>query len=77
MFYKFISKNQIEKAPYPLHIGNEYVHTTDEAVYNEQGYYTLEREEYPQDGCNYKPYYELSENKIIQKWALDDTVTEA
>lgn len=68
MYYKLKNRNFIKKAPYPLHIGDRDVFTTDETIYNEQGYYALTRTEYPQDEKSYQPYYEFEENKIIQKW---------
>ena len=68
MFYRIIDKHTIEKAPRPLKIDGKDVFTNDEVIYNSQGYYKLEREEYPDDGREYIPYYELEDNIIIQKW---------
>ena len=77
-FYEFISREQIKNAPHPLHIGDEDIFTTDESIYNENGYYRLEREEYPQDETHYyTPYYELEDNVIWQKWEQGELIEEA
>ena len=68
MFYKFINENTIEMAPKPLKIDGKDVFTNSEEIYNEQGYYRLIQEEYPQDEKLYMPVYELKDNVIIQSW---------
>lgn len=68
MFYELINKYQIKKAPYPLNIADKDVFTNCENIHNEQGYYALIRTDYPQDEKSYQPYYELEDNKIVQKW---------
>ena len=67
-FYELITRTQIRLAPYPLRIDGKDIFTTDETIYNENGYYRLEREEYPQDEKVYSPYYEMQGNIIKQKW---------
>lgn len=67
-YYELIDKYTIRLAPHPLRIEGEDIFTTDETIYNENGYYRLEREDYPQDEKEYSPYYELSGNVITQKW---------
>ncbi len=68
MFYKYIDKDNITLAPHPLKVNGRDIFTTDEKIYNEYGYYRLEREDYPQDEKQYSPYYELADNIIYQKW---------
>ena len=67
-YYELIDRLTIKNAPRPLRIGDEDIFTTDETIYNANGYYRLEREEYPTDEKEYTPYYELIENVIWQKW---------
>ena len=67
-FYELITRTQIKSAPYPLRIDGQDIFTTDETIYNENGYYRLEREEYPTDEKVYSPYYILEGNIIKQKW---------
>ena len=55
--YELISRTQIRIAPRPLRIDGKDIFTTDEKIYNENGYYRLERDEYPQDEKAYEPYY--------------------
>lgn len=67
-FYELIDRTQIKLAPHPLRIEGEDIFTTDEQIYNDNGYYRLERDEYPQDEKVYEPYYELNGNVIYQHW---------
>ena len=67
-FYEYINRTQIKPAPRPLKIDGKDIFTTDEAIYNANGYYRLEAEEYPQDEKQYTPYYEMGDNVILQKW---------
>lgn len=68
MFYELVDKYQIIKAPYPLQIDDKDVFTNSEVIYNQQGFYSLESTIKPQDEFLYQPYFELINNKIIQKW---------
>lgn len=68
MFYKFIDENTISKAPNPLKIGGKDVFTNSEQIHNEQGYYRLEKTEYPQDEKYYESKYVLEDNIIRQVW---------
>ena len=77
-FYEVINKNTIKSAPRPLRIDGQDIFTTDEALYNEYGYYRLEREPYPEDETHYhNPYYELIDNVIWQKWEQGESIEEA
>ena len=67
-YYRLISRTQIKPAPRPLRIDGQDIFTTDEQIYNDNGYYRLEREEYPEDEKEYTPYYEVIGNVIWQKW---------
>ena len=67
-FYESISRTEIKPAPRPLRINGEDIFTTSEEIYNDNGYYRLEIEEYPQDEKTYSPYYEMGVGVILQKW---------
>lgn len=67
-FYEMVNRTQIKNAPRPLRIDGKDIFTTDEKIYNENGYYRLEWEDYPQDEKVYSPYYILEGNIIKQKW---------
>jgi hypothetical protein len=76
MFYKLIDKTTIRKAPKPLKIDGKDVYTTSEQIYNDNGYYRLEQNEYPQDEKHYSPRYALQGNVIVQSWIeviIDDS----
>lgn len=67
-FYELINRTTIKPAPRPLRIDGQDIFTTSEEIYNQYGYYRLEREDYPEDEKEYSPYYILEGNVIKQKW---------
>lgn len=68
-FYELISESKIAPAPRPLRIDGEDVFTNDESLYNEYGYYRLERKPYPTDRSKqFQPYYSLNDNVLVQDW---------
>lgn len=76
MFYKFIDKNTIQKAPKPLKMGSKDIFTNSEQIHNEREFYRLVNTEYPQDGKTYKPIYTLENNVIVKGWVeTEDTRT--
>ena len=75
-FYKFIDGKRIEKAPIPLLISGKNIFTNDENTYNENGYYRLVREEYPQDTNSYTVAYELKDSVIYMKWVIEEISAE-
>lgn len=76
-FYELITRTQIKSAPRPLRIDGKDIFTTDETIYNENGYYRLEQEPYPKDETHYyNPYYELIDNVIWQKWEQGNLIEE-
>lgn len=68
MLYKFINETTITLCPHPLRIDGSDVFTTDEAVYNSQGFYKLKSADYPDDDKSYEPRYTLEGNVIVQSW---------
>ena len=59
----------LEYAPLPLVINGENVWTNIESEYNKLGFYEIKRTEMPEkEGYYYTDYWELSENKIVQRW---------
>lgn len=77
MFYKFIDKNTIKKAPKPLNIDGKDVFTNSEEIHNKQGYYKLVSTEYSQDSKSYSPIYSLDNNIIVQSWVeIENVVVE-
>ena len=76
LFYKFIDDKRIEKAPIPLSISGKNIFTNDEKTYNENGYYKLVREDYPQDTNSYTVVYELKDNAIYMTWRIAEISTE-
>ena len=70
--FKYAKLNEsgaLEYAPLPLVINGEKVWTNIEGTYNEQGYYLIERTDTPiKEGYYYTDYWELSDNKIVQRW---------
>ena len=70
--YKFARINEsggLEYAPLPLVINGENVWTNIEAEYNALGFYEIKRTEMlKKEGYYYTDYWELSDNKIVQKW---------
>lgn len=75
MFFKFIDKYTVEKAPRPLKIEDKDVFTTSEEIHNEQGYFRVENAEYPNDDKAYRPLYTMGEGVILQIW--EETQSEA
>ena len=84
-YYEFINRKTIKPAPRPLRIDGEDIITTDETIYNENGYYRLVREnmpsstqvaapgEEPAKKDVYLPYYEREGNIIYQRWEKAET----
>lgn len=70
--YRFAKLNEsggLEYAPLPLVINGENVWTNIEGTYNEQGYNLIERTDTPiKEGYYYTDYWELENNKIVQRW---------
>lgn len=70
--YRFAKLNEsgaLEYAPVPLVINGVNVWTNIEAEYNKLGFYEIKRTEMPEkEGFYYTDYWELSENKIVQRW---------
>ena len=59
----------LEYAPLPLVINGENVWTNIEAEYNALGFYEIKRTEMPEkEGYYYTDFWELAENKIVQRW---------
>ena len=75
MFFKFIDKYTLEKAPRPLKIEDKDVFTTSEEIHNEQGYFRVENAEYPNDDKAYRPIYTMGDGVILQIW--EETQSEA
>lgn len=74
-FYELINETTIKPSPRPLRIGDKDIFTTDEKIYNDNGYYRLEREDYPEDEeYSYSMYYELIGNVIYQKWRRGEKI---
>lgn len=68
MFYKLIDENTVEKAPNPLLANGKHIFTNSENVFNENGYYRVEKTECPQDEKYYESKYVLEDNIIRQVW---------
>ena len=68
IYYEYIDRYTIQLAPRPLRIGDEDVFTNDEKIYNQQGCYRKECDEYPKDEKEYSAWYELVENVIHKRW---------
>lgn len=71
-YYKFAKTEDgvnLEYAPIPLFIDGVNVWTNEEAKYNSLGYYEIVRTESPtKEGYYYSSFYELEENKLVEKW---------
>lgn len=69
--YKFAKLDEsggLEYAPLPLVINGENVWTNIEAEYNALGFYEIKRTEMPEkEGYYYTDFWELAENKIVQR----------
>lgn len=68
MFFKLINETTIRKATKPLKVDGKDIFTNSEKVYNENGYYRLMQNKYPQDGKHYEVRYTLQDNMIVQSW---------
>lgn len=70
--YRFAKLNEsgaLEYAPVPLVINGVNVWTNIEAEYNKLGFYEIKRTEMPEkEGYYYTDYWELENNKIVQRW---------
>ena len=70
--YRYAKLNEsggLEYAPLPLVINGENVWTNIEAEYNALGFYEIKRTEMPEkEGYYYTVFWELAENKIVQRW---------
>lgn len=68
-FAKLNESGGLEYAPLPLVINGENVWTNIEAEYNALGFYEIKRTEMPEkEGFYYTDFWELAENKIVQRW---------
>ena len=68
-FAKIKEDGALEFAPLPLVINGKHVWTNIEAEYNKLGFYEIKRTEMPEkEGYYYTDYWELAENKIVQRW---------
>ncbi len=68
-YAKLDESGALEYAPHPLVIDDVKVWTNIESAFNELGFYKIEKTEAPiKEGFYYTDYWELSDNKIIQKW---------
>lgn len=72
MFYR-LENNTIKRAPSPLLVDGKHIFTTDETIYNAQGYYRLQTADYPDDNNSYEPQYTLEGNVIVQNWIKTKT----
>ena len=70
--YKFAKLNEsggLEYAPLPLVIDGVNVWTNIEAEYNKLGFYEITKTEMPEkEGYYYTVFWELENNKIVQRW---------
>ena len=70
--FKFARINEsggLEYAPLPLVIDGVNVWTNIEAEYNALGFYEIKRTEMPEkEGFYYTAFWELENNKIVQRW---------
>ena len=68
-FAKIKEDGGLEYAPLPLVINGENVWTNIESEYNALGFYEITRTEMPEkEGYYYTDFWELAENKIVQRW---------
>lgn len=68
-YAKIKEDGALEYAPVPLVINGENVWTNIEGEYNTLGFYEIKRTEMPEkEGFYYTDYWELAENKIVQRW---------
>ena len=68
-YAKIKEDGALEYAPLPLVINGKNVWTNIEAEYNKLGFYEIKRTEMPEkEGFYYTDYWELAENKIVQRW---------
>ena len=68
-FAKIKEDGALEYAPLPLVINSKNVWTNIESEYNKLGFYEITRTAMPEkEGFYYTAFWELSENKIVQRW---------
>lgn len=68
-YAKIKEDGALEYAPLPLVIDGKNVWTNIEAEYNALGFYEITRTEMPEkEGFYYTDFWELAENKIVQRW---------
>ena len=68
-FAKIKEDGALEYAPLPLVINGVNVWTNEEAKYNALGFYEITRTEMPEkEGYYYTVFWELENNKIVQRW---------
>lgn len=68
-FAKLDESGALEYAPVPLVIDGKNVWTNEEAKYNLLGFYKIVYTETPEkEGYYYTSFYELEENKLVEKW---------
>lgn len=68
-YAKIKEDGALEYAPLPLVINGKNVWTNIEAEYNALGFYEITRTAIPEkEGYYYTDFWELAENKIVQRW---------
>lgn len=68
-YAKIKNDGELEYAPLPLVINGEKVWTNIEAEYNKLGFYEITKTEMPEkEGYYYTVFWELENNKIVQRW---------
>lgn len=68
-----LENNTITRTPSLLLVDGKHIFTTDETIYNSQGYYRLQTADYPNDDNSYEPQYILEGNVIVQNWIKTKT----
>lgn len=68
-YAKLDESGELEYAPLPLVINGENVWTNIEGEYNKLGFYEITKTEMPEkEGYYYTVFWELENNKIVQRW---------
>lgn len=68
-YAKIKEDGTLEYAPLPLIINGEKVWTNIEGEYNKLGFYEITKTEMPEkEGYYYTVFWELENNKIVQRW---------
>ena len=77
-FGRLDESGALEYAPNPFVIDGVNVWTNIEEKHNSLGYYKLVHTEAPEEkeGYYYTPFWELSENKLVQRWEEHEIQTE-